>query len=64
MSKEEKLRLPKSLLGGFYEICPNLGRRMRYNRIVVRRCVVVHLRVRNTEFGAFLAVLRFGWKVA
>ena len=64
MPEEEKLRLPKSLLGGFNEICPNLGRRMRYNRIVGRRCVVIHLRVRNAEFRAFLAVLRFDWKVA
>lgn len=64
MPEEEKLRLPKSLLGGFDEICPNLGRKMRYNRIMMQRCVVVHLRVRNAEFGAFLAVLRFGWKVA
>ena len=47
MPEEEKLRLPKSLLGGFDEICPNLGRRMHYNRIVVRRCVVVHPRVKK-----------------
>lgn len=64
MSEEEKLRLPKSLLGGFDEMCPNFGRRMRYNRIAVRRCVVVHPGVRNAEFGAFLAVLRFGWEAA
>ena len=64
MPEEENLRSPKSLLGGFDEICPNLGRRMHYNRIVVRRCVVVHPRARNAEFGAFLAVLRFDWEVA
>lgn len=54
------LRLPKSMSGQHRDKCPNLGRRMRYNRIGRRRCVIGHLRSRNAEFGAFKAVLKFG----
>ena len=64
MPEEENLRLPKCLIGGSDEICRNLARRMRYNRIRWRRCVVIHSRVKNAEFGAFLAILRFDWEVA
>lgn len=49
----EKMSLPKSLFGGLNEKCPNLGRRMRYNRIECRRCVIGHPRERNAKFGAF-----------